>query len=97
MLSLNAKSDPESVGFYYGAEDGAAFINGAHKAYLALQAGQAAGARYVWFDTTTGINGVETAENNATDVYTVTGVHVNRLSNLSKGIYIVGGKKVIVK
>ena len=97
MLSLNAKSDPESVGFYYGAENGAAFTNGAHKAYLALPAEQAAGARYVWFGTTTGVSGIETAENNATDVYTVTGVHVNRISDLSKGIYIVGGKKVIVK
>ena len=96
MLSLNAKSEPGSVGFYYGAEGGAAFINGAHKAYLALPAKQAAGARYVWFEAT-GISGIETAENYATDVYTVTGVHVNRLSDLSKGIYIVGGKKVIVK
>ena len=50
----------------------------------------------MWFEAT-GISGIETAENYATDVYTVTGVHVNRLSDLSKGIYIVGGKKVIVK
>lgn len=96
MLSLNAKSDPASVGFYYGAADGAPFVNGAHKAYLALTAEQVAGAKYVWFDTTD-ISAIEAVENNNSDVYTVTGVLVNKLSDLPKGIYIVGGKKIVVK
>ena len=95
-LSLNANRDPESVGFYYGAEGGAAFNNGAHKAYLALPAEQAAGAKYVWFETT-GISGVKAVENNGKDEYTVTGVRVNKSSDMPKGIYIVGGKKVVVK
>ena len=96
MLSLNAKGDPSSVGFYYGAENGAAFVNGAHKAYLALTADQVAGAKYVWFDTT-GINAVDAVENNTSDVYTVTGVQVNKRTDLPKGIYVVGGKKIVVK
>lgn len=96
MLSLNEKSDPASVGFYYGADGGAAFTNGAHKAYLALTTEQAAGAKRVWFDTT-GISSIKTVENNSQDVYTVTGVQVNKSSNMPKGIYIVGGKKVVVK
>lgn len=96
MLSLNEKNDPASVGFYYGADDGAAFTNGAHKAYLALTTEQAAGAKRVWFDTT-GISSIKTVENNSQDVYTVTGVQVNKSSNMPKGIYIVGGKKVVVK
>ena len=96
MLSLNAKSDPSSVGFYYGAADGGPFVNGAHKAYLALTAEQVAGAKYVWFDTT-GISAVEAVENNNSDVYTVTGVQVNKRSDLPKGIYVVGGKKIVVK
>ena len=95
-LSLNANSDPESVGFYYGAEGGAAFTNGAHKAYLALPAEQAAGANYVWYDVT-GISGVKAVENNGKDAYTVTGIRVNKSSDMPKGIYIVGGKKVVVK
>ena len=95
-LSLNANSDPESVGFYYGAEGGAAFTNGAHKAYLALPAEQAAGANYVWYDVT-GISGVKAVENNSKDAYTVTGIRVNKSSDMPKGIYIVGGKKVVVK
>ena len=96
MLSLNANSDPGSVGFYYGAADGAPFTNGAHKAYLALTTEQAARANRVWFDTT-GIGNVEAAKNNSTDVYTVTGVQVNKLSRLPKGIYIVGGKNIVVE
>ena len=96
MLSLNAKSDPSSVGFYYGAADGGPFVNGAHKAYLALTAEQVAGAKYVWFDTT-GISAVEAVENNNSDVYTVTGIQVNKRSDLPKGIYVVGGKKIVVK
>lgn len=95
-LSLNANRDPKSVGFYYGAEGGAAFTNGAHKAYLALPAEQAAGANYVWYDVT-GISGVKAVENNGKDAYTVTGIRVNKSSDMPKGIYIVGGKKVVVK
>ena len=96
MLSLNANSDPESVGFYYGADNGAPFINGAHKAYLALTEEQAAGVKYLWFNTTS-INSIETLENNSKDVFTITGMHVNKHANLPKGFYIVGGKKVVVK
>ena len=96
MLSLNANSDPESVGFYYGADNGAPFINGAHKAYLALTEEQSAGVKYLWFNTTS-INNIETVENNSKDVFTVTGMHVNKQGNLPKGFYIVGGKKVVVK
>ena len=95
-LSLNANRDPKSVGFYYGAEGGAAFTNGAHKAYLALPAEQAAGANYVWYDVT-GISSVKAVENNGKDAYTVTGIRVNKSSDMPKGIYIVGGKKVVVK
>ena len=95
MLSLNAKKDPNSVGFYYGKPNGAPFTNGAHKAYLALTKEEAAGAKYVWFDTTD-INGIEAAESSA-DIYTATGVRVGKRSDLPKGIYIVGGKKVVLK
>ena len=96
MLSLNEKSDPKSVGFYYGADKGAPFVNGAHKAYLALTTKQAAGAKYVWFNTT-GISRLKAVENNSADVYTVTGVQVNKSSAKPKGIYIVGGKKIVVR
>ena len=43
--------------------------------------------------------GVKSVENSNADVntYSVTGVRVNTPSHLPKGIYIIGGKKVIVK
>jgi hypothetical protein len=43
--------------------------------------------------------GIEAVANSSADasVYTVTGVQVSKLSRLPKGVYIVGGKKVVVK
>ena len=59
-LSLNSASEANSVGFYWMAANGAAFDNGAHKAYLALSANQAP-ARYYLFNE----------ESNATDIQNV--------------------------
>lgn len=51
-------------------------------------------------DTTTGINGVSKAEKTF-DVYTIDGIrvatNVSNFSTMKKGVYIVNGKKVIVK
>ena len=55
-LSLNAQG--EDVGFYYMEEGGAAFQNGAHKAYLALSNSQAP-ARFYIFNGATNINNIE--------------------------------------
>lgn len=92
-LSLNKAGDANSVGFYYGAADGAAFTNGAHKAYLALPA--ASGVRAFLFNgnTTTGIQNV-TSNNAATQVYDLQG---RRVQSAQKGLYIINGKKVLVK
>ncbi len=61
-LSLNSASAANSVGFYWMEENGAAFNNGAHKAYLALSNSQAP-ARYYLFNE----------ESNATDIQNVEG------------------------
>lgn len=92
-LSLNKAGDANSVGFYYGAADGAAFTNGAHKAYLALPA--ASGVRAFLFNgnTTTGLQNV-TSNNAATQVYDLQG---RRVQSAQKGLYIINGKKVLVK
>lgn len=100
MLSLNENGDPSTVGFYYGAgcSNGEAFINGAHKAYLALTAEQAAGVNCFLFDgIASGISNIENTTPVNEDVYTVSGVRVNKQAQLPKGIYVVGGKKVVVK
>ena len=92
-LSLNKAGDANSVGFYYGVADGAAFTNGAHKAYLALPA--ASGVRAFLFNgnTTTGIQNA-TSNNAATQVYDLQG---RRVQSAQKGLYIINGKKVLVK
>jgi len=74
MLSLNAAGDANSVGFYYGATDGAAFTNGAHKAYLALTTAQAGSAKGFPFnddyeDETTGIDTVSSFKSQVSGKY----------------------------
>ena len=92
-LSLNKAGDANSVGFYYGAADGAAFTNGAHKAYLALPA--ASGVRAFLFNEGT-ITGIQNATTNsaAMQVYDLQG---RRVQSAQKGLYIINGKKVLVK
>ena len=83
----------EGVGFYKNAN---AFTVGANTAYL--PASVVAGARiFIGFDDdgeeATGINGVkEMKENRA--IYNLRGM---RVTTPSKGLYIIGGKKVVIK
>lgn len=94
-------NDPtDGLGFYYGAEGGVAFTNGAHKAYLAVMTKTMSQMRGFSFDSmTTGINHVVANAEHAksTVIYDLNGRRVNSLNAAAKGIYIVNGKKVIVK
>lgn len=90
----------EGLGFYYGAEGGVAFKNGAHKAYLAVKTETLSQKRGFSFDSmTTGINHVVANAEHAksTVIYDLNGRRVNSLNAAAKGVYIVNGKKVIVK
>lgn len=80
------------IGFWWGAENGAAFSLAANKAYLAVP--KTTGARTgLWFgDNEEALEAVEM--NAATTIYTLEGVKVNELQ---KGLNIVNGKKVMVK
>ena len=98
MLSYDANG--KNLGFYWGANDGGAFESGAGKAYLALPQTVASQVRgFVLDGTTTGISGVTTEANNApAAVYSLTGVRMGTSTDgLPAGIYIVNGKKVLVK
>lgn len=88
----------KGLGFYYGAENGAAFTNGAHKAYLAVTGNFSQMKGFSFDGMTTGINQISTANttNNA-NIYDFNGRRIQTLNAAQKGIYIVGGKKVIVK
>ena len=105
MLSLNAQSDPNSVGFYWGknSENGTKISNGAHKAYLAVpvntSATQGNAKSFFLFneaDITDAIDNVQSAEfkTQSTEIYNLNGQRVN---TPQRGIYIVNGRKVVVK
>ena len=82
------------IGFWWGAENGAAFAVAANKAYLAVPNGS--GAREgLWFndDVTTGINAVENGET-VKAVYNLAG---QRVAQPTRGLYIVNGKKIVIK
>lgn len=90
-IYILAAPENEKPGFYKTTSETDLSLKGC-KAYL--PAANTAGApAYVFGHIATGIAGVEAAENNAA-VYKLDG---RRVSRMSKGIYIVGGKKVIVE
>lgn len=97
-LSLNASSDPASVGFYWMNPTGTAFTNGAHKAYLKLAKSTSAGSQAVngfpFNGSTTGIEQIEAGADAKNVIYDLSGRRVNKAA---KGIYILNGKKVLVK
>lgn len=91
MLSTKG-GDPATIGFYYQNEDGTSINNAAHKCYLKIAAANAP-ISFTFIDPT-GINEVTTTLDN-NEVYTISGVRVNNAQQ--KGIYIINGKKVVVK
>lgn len=93
-LTVKKVNGEDLVGFYYGANDGAAFVNGAHRAYLAVTG--AAAKYYVFNGEATGINSIEKAVAADGAIYNLQGVRVDA-QNMVKGIYVVNGKKVVIK
>ena len=95
MLSLDKNN--ENVGFYYGAKKGGVFEALPHKAYLAIPKPNGINATSFTFDDLNGIKGIESDSiMERGEVYTLSGIRVNG-NQLPKGIYIVNGKKVVIK
>lgn len=89
-----------NLGFYWGAENGAAFTNGANKAYLALPISQSSNVNGFSFNSgsSTGISNVESKQVEDEQIYSLTGLRMNgEVESLPSGIYLMNGKKVIVK
>ena len=95
-LSLNSSNELNSVGFYWMVDGGAAFTNGAHKAYLKIKKSEFASTQpvkgFAFKGTTTGVESVESSNHAPQTIYDLAG---RRVSKAEKGIYIINGKKVI--
>lgn len=89
-----ANDKDKGLGFYWGADNGAAFTNSANKAYLVV-AGEASAAKGF------ALGGVDTGIKEVTEVGKMTGKIYNlqgmQQKGLQKGICIVNGKKFVVK
>ncbi len=86
----------EKIGFWWGYENGGAFAVAANKAYMVV-ANSLAGAREGFAfddDSTTGISNVNVNENVNGSVFDLQG---RKVSTPGKGLYIVNGKKVVIK
>lgn len=100
---LSYNNEGNDLGFYWGSENGAAFTNGAHKAYLALNSetllSQSRGFSLadLAHGVTTGINTTVKSATQSTFIYDLNGRRINSLNGAAKGVYIMNGQKVLVK
>ena len=84
------------VGFYKDAFNNNRFQNNSHKAYLYVaNASNTASYSFRFGEGTTGVEEVKTENGNVKTVYDLAGRRVEAIT--TPGIYIVGGKKVLVK
>ena len=93
MLSYGTGAHADVLGFYYGAEDGAAFESAAGKCWLEVPA--SSGIKSLVFDG--GVTGLDNTSLRSADsvVYDLSGRRVAQ--PVKGGLYIVNGKKVLVK
>ena len=98
-LFYKLAQDPDNaqnVGFFWGADNGGAFTNGAHKAYLCVPASAGVRAFILLNEETTAINKLSTDIQTHETYYTLGGQQLS--SKPAKGtIAITKGKKLIVR
>ena len=92
----------DKIGFWWGAENGEAFAyNTANRAFLAvpksIPSSTRSGFSLFGDDETTGIETVDVNAESANDAREYYNLNGQRVANPSKGLYIVNGKKVIIK
>ncbi len=92
-LSRSTHNGEKKLGFYWFTADGHTNLCKPNKAYLCLTEEQTANFIFL-IEEATAIRNIETAES-ANEVYTINGVKVK--GDLQRGIYIINGKKTVVK
>ena len=91
-LRYGTGANASVLGFYWVNASGAAFTSPAHKAWLALPDG---GANFFSLDDeTTGVKAIENSQLTIDNYYDLQG---RKVAQPTKGLYIVNGKKVIIK
>ena len=100
---LSVKNDnAKSIGFYYQVAGGTSIENKGHCAYLAIEdesgdTGSSQNANSLpFFEQTDGINSSYTVNSVDGGIYTLTGIRVES-DKLQKGVYVINGKKTIIK
>lgn len=94
-LAYDNYSARTGLGFYWGAENGGAFNVKAGTAYLAVPTSESNAKGFAFDGETTGIENVNVAANQSKTIYNLNG---QRVSNMSQaGLYIVNGKKVVIR
>lgn len=95
----SAEEKLDEVGFYFQSGSAGKWAEvRAHQAFLKVPDDNASAAGYrLSFEEPTGINSAKLAEaDNSDAIYSISGARVNK-NNLQKGIYIMNGKKVVIK
>ena len=95
-LSRSTVNDVKKLGFFWFTPDGHTNLCGLNKAYLILNKEEAANFFILLDNETDAIVEVNTDSDNSREVYTISGVRVNS-DRLTPGIYIINGKKTVVK
>ena len=98
-LTYGSSTDNAGVfGWYWGADEGAAFTSPAHKAWLALPASAPSFLGLPDWEDTTGIIGIDNGQltTEEGEWYTLQGLKIGKKPTTA-GVYIHNGKKIIIK
>lgn len=93
-LAYDDYTAKKGLGFYWGAENGAAFTAKTNGAYLAVSKSTSAKSAFRFDGTTTGVNTINAKTTTNDVIYNIQG---QRVGASYKGLVIVNGKKMIRK